>query len=58
MNHEVFFVLDVAFAGDLWALSRHAHVWIIKSPHNETAARAVWDRELRPCGRLQLETQA
>lgn len=45
MNHEVYFVLDRAFDGDLWSLSRNAHVWIIKSTCNEHAARLVWDRE-------------
>jgi len=45
MIHEVFFILDHRFSGDVWALSRSAHVWLIKSPQNDAAARVVWDRE-------------
>jgi len=35
MSHEVFFILDDSFSGDLWSLSRSAHVWLIKSTQNE-----------------------
>lgn len=45
MSHEVFLILDHAFPGDLWSLSRSAHVWLIKSPQNDAAARVVWDRD-------------
>ena len=45
MSHEVYFVLDRAFARDLWSLSRNSHVWLIQSPPNDAAARRVWDRE-------------
>lgn len=45
MSHEVFLILDEAFPGDLWSLSRSAHVWLIKSPQNDAAARVVWDRD-------------
>lgn len=45
MSHEVYLVLDPQFDGDLWSLSRAAHVWIIQTAENEAAARAVWDRE-------------
>lgn len=47
-THEVIVVLDPNFAGDLWALSRTAHVWIIGSELNEEAARQVWNRERDP----------
>jgi len=47
MPHHVFFILDAEFVGDLWELSRLAHVWLIKSPLNEAAARTVWDRETK-----------
>lgn len=42
---ELYFILDLGFDGDLWALSRSAHVWIVRSPRNEAAARAVWERD-------------
>jgi hypothetical protein len=45
MTHEVYFILDSGFVGDLWSLSRRAHVWVLKSAHNESAARAIWDRD-------------
>lgn len=45
MSHEVFFVLDACFQGDLWKLSRRGHVWLLKSSGNEAVTRAVWDRE-------------
>jgi hypothetical protein len=45
MSHEVYFILDETFDADLWALSRNAHVWLVKSPHNDAAARAVWEKE-------------
>ena len=45
MSHDVYIILDRAFAGDLWSLSRNSHVWLIKSPCNEAAARLVWGRE-------------
>jgi len=53
MSHEVFFILDQQFSEDLWALSRGAHVWLIKSPQNEAAARVVWDRESETHSPLQ-----
>jgi hypothetical protein len=45
MSHNVFLILDTSFAGDLWSVSREAHIWLIKSIQNDVAARAVWDRE-------------
>ncbi len=42
---EVFLILDPAFRGDLRALSRRAHVWIIHSPENDAGVRAAWHRE-------------
>ena len=45
MNHEVFLILVPRFDGDLWTLSRTAHVWIVNSAENEVAARAVRERE-------------
>jgi len=45
MSHEVFFILDASFQGDLWKLLRRGHVWLLKSPKNQVLARAVWDRE-------------
>ena len=44
MKHRVYFVLDTNFTDDLWLLSRTAHVWLIRSVHNEAAARTVWER--------------
>jgi hypothetical protein len=44
MTHDVYFILDRKFDGDLLALSRSAHVWLIKSPHNESAAQSVWEQ--------------
>ena len=46
--HEVSFIFDVEFSGDLWALSRGAHVWLIKSEHNDRITGSVWDRETEP----------
>ena len=43
-DHHVFFIL-CDFHGDLWSLSRGAHVWLVHSPSNDEAARRVWDRE-------------
>lgn len=45
MSHEVYFILDETFDADLWAPSRKTDVRVIKSPHNEAAARAVWEKE-------------
>jgi hypothetical protein len=45
MTHEVYFILDTRFQGDLWELSRSSHVWLVDSPANAILARAVWDRE-------------
>ncbi len=45
MSHEVFLILDTSFDGDLWSLSREGHVWIVQSPENDAAARAVRERE-------------
>ncbi len=45
MSHEAYFILVETFEADLWALSRNAHVWLIKSPHNDAAARAVWGKD-------------
>lgn len=46
-RHEVFFILDPYFTGDLWSLSREAHVWLIESAHNKALAQAVWERETK-----------
>ena len=53
MSHEVFFILDDRFSGDLWSLSRSAHVWLIDSPQNQAAARVIWDRESESYSPLQ-----
>jgi hypothetical protein len=53
MSHEVFFILDACFPGDLWSLSRRGHVWLIGSPQNKDAAQAVWDRETGDYSPLQ-----
>jgi hypothetical protein len=45
MSHNVYFILDRDFTGDLWSLSRNSHVWIIRSTCNEAATRLVWNRE-------------
>ncbi len=45
MSETVCFVLDPKFQGDLWALSRSAHVWLIESEQNRAAAESVWSRE-------------
>jgi hypothetical protein len=45
MNHEVYLILDPHFDGDLWSLSRAAHVWIVESAENDVASRAVRARE-------------
>ncbi|MFN7966177.1 MAG: hypothetical protein U0V87_10870 [Acidobacteriota bacterium] len=45
MSHEVFFILDACFQGDLCKLSRRGHVWLLKSSANEVLARSVWSRE-------------
>lgn len=45
LDHQVFFILR-DFDGDLWSLSRGAHVWLAHSPVNDAAARCVWDREV------------
>ena len=44
-SHEVFLIVDPSFSGDLWSLSRNAHVWIINSQSNDAAAHAVWSGE-------------
>ena len=44
-EHLVYVVLDAECSIDLWALSRLGHVWLASSPHNDSLARAVWDRE-------------
>jgi len=44
-RHEVFLILEPHFDGDLWDLSRVAHVWIVGSAQNTAAAREVWDRK-------------
>ena len=56
MSHEVFLILDHEFSGDVWALSRSAHVWLIKSPQNDAAARVVWDSESKSDAPLQRVT--
>jgi hypothetical protein len=43
--HEVILILRRDFEGDLWSLSREAHVWIIQSPENSLAVQAVRERE-------------
>jgi hypothetical protein len=43
--HEVHFILDPRFGGDLWELSRGAHVWICNSPENDPRIDAVWAPE-------------
>lgn len=48
MIHEVYFILDTNFDGDLWALSRKAHVWILQSSRNDAAASVSrWTRRNR-----------
>lgn len=44
LDHHVLFILR-DFEGDLWSLSRGAHVWLVDTPGNHAAARGVWDRE-------------
>ena len=44
-RHEVVLILEPQFDGDLWELSRVAHVWIVDSAQNTAAARSVWDRK-------------
>lgn len=44
LDHKVFFILR-DFTGDLWALSRGAHVWLVHSPANAEAAHCVRGRE-------------
>lgn len=41
MDHNVFFILERKFGGDLWSLSRAGHVWLIRSAENDIAAKAV-----------------
>ena len=41
----MFLILEPEFDGDLWELSRGAHVWIVDSARNTAAASAVWDRK-------------
>ena len=47
-KQPVYLILDLAYSGDLWALSRDAHVWVLKSPANDVAVRTVWDAEVEP----------
>src|SRR5687767_6612446 len=42
-DYEDYFILEPAFAGDLWDLSRTAHVWICDTPSNSGRIQAVWD---------------
>ena len=43
--HEVHFILDPTYSGDLWSLSRRAHVWICNSPENDGQIKQVGDAE-------------
>jgi hypothetical protein len=44
-QQEVYVVLD-DFEGDLWALSRDRHVWIVESEANRPFIAEVWKREV------------
>jgi hypothetical protein len=51
-DHQVHFILDAAFGGDLWSLSRRAHVWICHSPQNDMHIRDVSARETESYSQL------
>ena len=52
-EQEVHFILDPDYRGDLWSLSRRAHVWICSSPANDAQYQRVCDQETEEYSELQ-----